>query len=288
MLPNWIKILSVCTFFVQTIFLYPAFGKLQNPEDRERALKELEGIEIPLPVNCDAFGVGEFLDFGIYVALPGVGKLPIIGGHGILEVPNIVLRNKRMCYWLRARAYSSGIVGQVYPVEDIIESFMDVDSFYPLQFRKDVSEGKYSDKYTIEFDPKKNRAIRFNESGGHVFDVQTYAKVQDIISGFYYVRTLEFEPGDSIPLPYHDNGGNYPIWIFVHRREKVEVPAGKFDCIVIEPIIKAEGLFKKKGRMWIWLTDDDRKMPVKMESKIPVGSVRAILLEFRRGEANWR
>ena len=274
---NYIVII-VCIIFVQF-----SMGKVQPPEERRKALEALADVEIPLPENTDAFGVGEYLDFGVYVALPGVGRVPVKGGHGILEIPNIVKRNGHICYWLRSKAYSSGIVGQIYPVNDIVESFMDVDSFYSIQFRKDVSEGKFRDKYTIDFDQKNHRAIRKN-----TFNVETYPRVQDIISAFYYVRTLNLEVGDTIPLPYHDNGGNYPILVIVHRRERVKVKAGEFDCIVVEPVIKVEGLFKRKGRMFIWLTDDRRKMPVKMESKIPVGSVRAVLLKYREGDTDWR
>ena len=275
---NALKIALLCTLLVQS-----AFAKLQSEADRIKALKELEGIEIPMPVNTDAFGVGEYLDFGVYVALPKIGKIPVLGGHGILEVPNIVTRSGNMCFWIKSKTISTGIVGQIYPVNDIVESFMDVDSFFTRQFRKDVSEGNFRDKYTIDFDQKTHRAKRKDS-----FEVETFKRVQDIISAFYYVRTLNFEPGDTIPLPYHDNGGSYPIFVVVLRREEIEVPAGKFKCLVIEPIIKTEGLFKKEGQMWVWLTDDGKKMPVKMVSKIPVGSMEAVLLEYRLGDTEWR
>jgi len=278
-----IKILLI----INLIFVHPIFGKMQTAEERAKAHKEFENVEVPEPVNIKAFGVGEYLDFGIYVALPGVGKIPLIGGHGILSIPTVVARDGHLCYWLRSLAFSSGLVGQIYPVNDTFESFMDADSFFPLYFRKGVREGKYRDKYQIKFDQTNHRAIK-NEGKG--YDVETFPlhKVQDILSAFYYVRTLEFEPGDTIPLPYHDNGGDYPIIIIVHRREQVKVPAGKFDCLVIEPVVAAEGLFKKKGKMWVWLTDDKRKMPVKMVSKIPVGSVQAVLLEYIEGDIDWR
>ncbi len=265
------------------MFLGLAWAKLQSPEEREKALKALEGVEIPKPVHPDAFGVGEYLDFGVYVALPGVGRIPIKGGHGILSVPTVVERDGHLCYWIRSLAYSTGIVGQIYPVCDTVESFVDVDSFYPWYFRKSVREGKFRDRYEIKFDQVNHRAIREG-----VFDVETYPRVQDILSAFYYVRTLDLEPGDTIPLPYHDNGGNYPLKVIVHRRERVKVPAGEFDCLVIEPVIAVGGLFKKKGRMWVWITDDKTKMPVKMVSKIPVGSVQALLLEYVPGDTDWR
>jgi len=275
--------ISIIIIFLCTIFVQIAAGKLQSSEDREKALKALEGIEIPRPANLDAFGVGEYLDFGVYVALPGIGKIPLKGGHGILSVPTIVERDGHLCYWIRSLAFSTGIVGQVYPVSDTIESFMDVDSLFPWYFRKRAREGNFRDRYEIKFDQTHHRAIR-----NDVFDVETFPRVQDILSAFYYVRTLNLEPGDTIPLPYHEHGGNYPINVIVHSRERIKVPAGKFDCLKIEPIIATDGLFKKEGTMYLWITDDKCKMPVKMVSKIPVGSMQAILLEYIPGDTDWR
>ena len=276
------KILLI-SIFICTIFVQIVLAKLQSPEDRAKALKALEGVEIPKPANPDAFGVGEYLDFGVYVALPGIGKIPLKGGHGILSVPTVVERDGHLCYWIRSLAFSTGLVGQIYPVSDTVESFVDVDSLYPWFFHKSVREGNYRDHYEIKFDQIHNRAIRKD-----VFDVETYPRVQDILSAFYYVRTLNLQVGDTIPLPYHEHGGNYPIHIIVHSRARVKVPAGKFDCLKIEPVIATEGLFKKKGRMYLWITDDRRKMPVKMVSKIPVGSVRAVLLDYVLGDTDWR
>ena len=269
--------------FAVVFLLSVVWAKLQTEEERRRALEAFEGVEIPKPAHTDAFGVGEYLDFGVYVALPGVGRIPVKGGHGILSIPTVVEREGHLCYWIRSLAYSTGIVGQIYPVCDTVESFVDVDSFYPWYFRKSVREGKFRDRYEIKFDQTNHRAIRKD-----VFDVETYPRVQDILSAFYYVRTLDLDVGDTIPLPYHDNGGNYPLKVIVHRRERVKVPAGEFDCLVIEPVVAVGGLFKKEGRMWVWITDDRSKMPVKMVSKIPVGAVQAVLLEYVPGDTDWR
>jgi hypothetical protein len=73
------------------------------------------------------------------------------------------------------------------------------------------------------------------------------------------------------------------IVVKVIGKEKVTVPAGTFDCFVIEPIMEAGGLFKNSGKLTIWITDDNRRIPVLMKSKIPVGSIDAVLQEFRPG-----
>jgi len=66
-------------------------------------------------------------------------------------------------------------------------------------------------------------------------------------------------------------------------RERVKVPAGEFDCVAIEPMLNAGGIFKNKGRLVIWITDDARRMPVLMRSKVTIGSVSVLLVEARPG-----
>jgi len=67
-------------------------------------------------------------------------------------------------------------------------------------------------------------------------------------------------------------------------KETVKVPAGKFDCIIVEPVMRTEGIFKAKGRIKIWLSDDRYKIPVKMQTEVFfIGSVTAKLKKFRYG-----
>ena len=67
----------------------------------------------------------------------------------------------------------------------------------------------------------------------------------------------------------------------VHKRERVQVPAGTFDCVVVEPILKSEGVFKSKGSILVWLSDDQRRIPVMVKSKVPVGSISISLTDLR-------
>ena len=69
-------------------------------------------------------------------------------------------------------------------------------------------------------------------------------------------------------------------WTKVHRRERVKVDAGEFDCLVVEPILRGPGLFNQKGRLTVWVTDDKYKMPVLMRSRVVIGHVSAILKEY--------
>jgi hypothetical protein len=71
----------------------------------------------------------------------------------------------------------------------------------------------------------------------------------------------------------------YKLKVLCHRRQTITVPAGRFKTIVVEPKVVGVGLFKAKGKLTIWLSDDAHHMPIKMSSKIPVGSISANLVK---------
>ena len=92
---------------------------------------------------------------------------------------------------------------------------------------------------------------------------------------------LPLEVGQSIALANHTDGKNYPLIVKVHGRERVKVDAGEFDCLVVEPILRGPGVFTQKGRLMVWLTDDRRRMPVLMKSKVVIGHVAAVLKSYQ-------
>jgi len=82
---------------------------------------------------------------------------------------------------------------------------------------------------------------------------------------------------------YHASRKSQPLEVKVLGRERVDTPAGTFDCVAIEPLLKAGGIFKNKGRLVIWMTEDERRMPVLMKSKVAIGSISVVLQEARDG-----
>jgi hypothetical protein len=72
----------------------------------------------------------------------------------------------------------------------------------------------------------------------------------------------------------------YPLDVVYRGKETITVDAGTFDCIMIEPMVVAGGLFKSEGSIIIWLTDDEVKMPVKVKTKVIIGSIDAVLTSY--------
>jgi len=214
-----------------------------------------------------AFGEGEKLTFSIQYGL-------IYAGDATLEIRNIAVIDSTRAYHIISTARTNEAFDVIYKVRDRVESFMDYNNLFSIRFEKHLREGRYRKDESIVFDQKNHFAIYSNRK------VKIAPNTQDFLSALYYIRTLDLEVGEAIALANHTSGKNYPIYIKVLRREEITVPAGTFKCIVIEPVLQTSSIFEQKGRLTIWLTDDNLKMPVLLRSKVIVGAFEAVLKEF--------
>jgi hypothetical protein len=107
--------------------------------------------------------------------------------------------------------------------------------------------------------------------------------VYDAVSALYFVRTLDFSqkrPGEKIYLKNFYKDSTYQLAVKFLGYQQVDVDAGTFNCLLVEPLMKEGGLFKSEGRIIIWMTNDERKIPVKVSSKVVIGSIDAELREY--------
>jgi hypothetical protein len=229
------------------------------------------GLAEVLPAPAQAFGARESLKFSVQYGI-------IHAGNAWLEIPEVRQFQGHEVYLLRARAESNAFFSRFYKVRERIESYWDRRGLYSRRYVEDRREGKFRQQSDIVFDPVRNEAVY---SDGAAFPVP--ARVQDALSAFYYFRTQALPVGGSIVFHYHASRKSQPLQVKVLGRERIKTPAGTFDCIGIEPILKAGGIFKNSGRLVIWVTDDQRRMPVLMKSKVAIGSISVVLVEAKAG-----
>jgi hypothetical protein len=198
------------------------------------------------------------------------------GGSSLMQVQNIHVVEGKSCYRIVTKAESNSFVSRFYKVRDRAESSVDAESLYSRRFVKRLREGGYKKDVDVRFDQEGRKARYAN---GKAYDVAP--GVHDVLSAFYYVRTRPLPDGATLVVPTHDNEKSYEMEVQVLRRETVEVPAGKFACVVVEPKLKSEGIFKSKGSILVWLTDDERRLPVMVRSKVPVGAISVRLTDYR-------
>lgn len=225
---------------------------------------------VPAPVP---YGVGERLVFSIDYG-------PINAGEGVLWVKELTETDGHLCYEIESRALSNRFFSAFYKVRDKVYSHIDVYTLASRFFAKRIREGTYKKSIEYRID-HADSLVRYAD--GREFE--TTPGTHDILSAFYYTRGQELVPGQDIWMTAHSNRRTYDLQVIVHRKEHVKVPAGEFDCIVVEPKLIGDGLFKQEGAITIWLTDDEHRLPVLLKSKVKVGSIDATLKEYEIGRA---
>lgn len=179
-------------------------------------------------------------------------------------------------------ARSADWVSVFYTVDDRTETILATPQppllvGKPQNYRMKIREGKHRRDRELAFDYGKNKVIFVDHLEGERkgFDIQE--STLDPLSSFYYVRTLKIEVGKSIFVDIFDSKKLWNVEVRVLRKERVKTKLGIFDTVVIKPLMKSEGIFNRKGDIYIWLTDDEKHIPIKLETKIVVGSVTATL-----------
>jgi hypothetical protein len=215
--------------------------------------------------SASAFGIGEAIRYDL--------RWQFIKG-GEAEMSVLADATTDTLLQIRSRAWSTGFVDYFYTVRDTIHSIIDRHTLWPVKFVKRQHEGSYHRDSTYVFDQQSRTISRNGES------FACSVQVHDILSVLYRVRTYPLAVGQSFEATVYEGGRLYTARINVLRRETIEVPAGTFDCIVAEPILKSDAVFRQKGRLWIWFTNDERHIPVRMTSKIPIGEIRAEMTSY--------
>lgn len=177
---------------------------------------------------------------------------------------------------------SADWISVFFPVEDRVESVLAKAHppriGLPQSFRMKVREGKHRKDKEIIFEHGKGRARYIDHLNKENATVEIGERTYDTYSSFYYLRTLPLEVGKSVFVSVLDNKRLWNIEVQVMKKERIKTVLGEVNTIVINPLVKNEGMFERKGAIFIWLTDDERRIPVRMKTKVAIGSITATLV----------
>jgi hypothetical protein len=173
-------------------------------------------------------------------------------------------------------AEASGVVALLYPVHDRFESTFDRRSFCSQTLTKHTEEGFRARETLINFNYARRRSIldETNLKSGQAKHVEHDIPgcVTDILSGVFYVAAQPLAPDSTYTFPLNEGGETVEVRVHVEAREQVKTPAGTFPTIRVSPEATS-GLLKGRGRVWIWLSDDARRIPVQMRVRMFWGTL---------------
>ena len=214
------------------------------------------------------FSVGER---AVYDAKFGI----IHVGTGFMEVVNVQnLRDHDA--WHTRFAVKGGTL--FYHVNDTLESWFDTHTLSSLRFLQRLDEGGHVRNRNYEIFPDRSVFVFNNKP-----EQPSVPEPLDDGSFLYFVRTLPLKVGDTYTSNRYFNPKANPVVIRVLRKERIHVPAGTFDAIVVQPIIKTSGIFSEHGEAQVWVSDDSARVVLQLKSKLSFGSLDLYLKSFEPG-----
>lgn len=227
-------------------------------------------------VENNAWGPGERLEFSVEYGI-------IRAGSASLSVTGPVDHQGLLAYRITAEANSNPAFSSFFEVRDVNEALLDIVQLHSLTYMKSLQEGDYSKDEEMYFDQEAGFAFYPDENDPEKAEVPIPPHALDVLSAFYYARTRELEPGVNFSIDVHVDNENYPLEVEVLERGTIRTRAGTFDCILLHPVLRGEGLFNQQGEIHIWVTDDERHMPVLMSASIVIGEITCMLEDYTTG-----
>ena len=179
---------------------------------------------------------------------------------------------------ITVRAKTNTFFSFFYKANDFVQSTIDPINMVPLSFEKHLKEGKRESEESTTF--LHDKGIAFRKKRGKTQEIKIPTDIQDPISCLYKFRTLDFKNNVSMYINSKDK--NHELKLNLVKKEKLEIhKQGVFDCFIIQPDLTYEGIFMHNGKLLIWFTDDEYKIPLKMECKLPFGKATA-LINFKK------
>jgi hypothetical protein len=258
----------------------PVPPKKKGP--RQPEMEDTQGFEGRRPLK-DPYRPGEKVIFDISYFNVNAGTLT-------MEVKSFVTVNGQKAYRFELSGRTNSFFSRIYEVDDRVTTYLSYEDMIPYSLQVSIKEsGQLAEARTF-FDWKAMRASywqkRITKEKGErskkvEWDLLPYS--QNVITAPFYLRAFKLEPGKKLAFRVADEGKNIVFTGEVLRREKLKTAIGELDTIVVRPQVTADGEFKPIGEILIWLTDDDRKFFVRLESKIKIGTIVAKLRSLDKG-----
>jgi hypothetical protein len=213
-----------------------------------------------------AFRAGEAVEYLVHYGLMDAGLATL----RVEESPYKF--GDREAFHIVGTGKSIGSFDWFFKVRDHFETYVDKDGLFPHRFIRNCDEGGYkiSQDYTFYADKRAYKDMK-----GEAYVTPEF--VQDMLSAYYYARTLDYSnarPGDLITIETLVDDEIYPLQMKFIGKEEIKIGVGKFRCLKFAPVVQKGRIFKKEEDLSVWITDDANHLPVLAKAKILVGSIK--------------
>ncbi|MCP4718286.1 MAG: DUF3108 domain-containing protein [Desulfobacteraceae bacterium] len=205
------------------------------------------------------------------------------GTCSIKVLPSTRVNNSPVFHFQLA-VNSNELVDKIYKIRDVMEGFVYEDFSGSLLY-KQTSTGKRKKEILVEFFREKNEVV-YSNFGGKRDPVEIPDHTFDPVGSFFRMRTLDFEVGNTLTFPVSDGKKIFLQKGEVVKKEKISIPSGTIDTFVLVPsVTHFSGVFEKSKdpTVRVWISADEKKIPVRIQIKVVVGSIIFDLASYKPG-----
>lgn len=259
--------------FVITLLGVLVTGTGFTPDVRDnKSLPDLENHKFRR-IDNKAFKPGEKLTYRLHYGI-------IDAGEAVLEVQESkqTISGRKLLHMV-GTGRSKGTFDFFFKVRDKYETYMDAEGVFPWMFIRRVNEGGYKINQNYKFYQHKNKV---DNGQGKEFD--TPANIQDMLSAFYFARTIDFskaKKGDIFTVTTFVDNEIFPLKIKYAGIDKLKLGKKTYSCLKFHPVVQKGRIFKAEEDLSVWISNDRNKVPMMAKAKILVGSIKMELTEYQ-------
>ncbi len=231
-----------------------------------------------------SFKAGEYFDYKVKFGFIPIGEATVDVSSQIYSV------NNRPCYRINILGKTTGLT-DLFHIRNNYRSYLDTAAILPQKFLMSLQENNYKKDQTITFDHIGNSAVREQNKEKKNFKLPD--NVHDVVSGYYFLRTIDFSKvkmGETIATNMFFDDEIYAMKVKYNGRGVVRTRFGKINVIKLNPILPPNKMFEGEDAIRVWVSDDQNRVPIKIEVDFSVGSATMELREYRntKFEFNWK
>ncbi len=234
-------------------------------------------------IDQECLVAGEQMEYRVHYGF-------INAGEAILQIDkNIYSVNDRPCYKIDVFGRTKGFFDMVTTVRDNWGTYLDTSAIVSQMFYQSIKEGKYLKKEVIEFDQINNIAAvnRLDKKDSSLIrkdSIPIVANMQDIVSGYYYMRTFEYDTmkdNQIFTVTGFFDDTTYHVKVKFLGRDRLKTKLGEFDAFIISPIMPKNTFFRGKNPIKAWISDDKFRIPLKVKAELLIGSLEIDIRSYR-------
>ncbi len=218
-------------------------------------------ISLSFGYNLKLFPIGEKLEYEAKFGFINLGNM-------VLKIVDTTTINGKQCYFVSSHLNSSSDLNFLFTLNDTINVTTTINDLVPLFYEKRIHEGKYSIYQKLFFN-QDSLYVTINDSA----KIKISQPVMDLLSFWYYLRRIPLVENDTIVVYIFEARQQHRIECRVGKKETIKTPLGKFSTIRVTPKAPNKGVFGAGGAMDIWYTDDEKRFPVQIKTKLKFGTV---------------